>query len=93
MKLRKVKRLVRRTKKQLERGTFKGRIAPVSREMAGAIFVVANTSGYAVSVLKPTMADYILCVNKDGSYLVKGHKHWIKPQPFAYKEAVAVSYA
>ena len=89
MKLRKVKRLIRRTKKQLERGTFKGRIAPVSYDMAGAVFVVDDV----LVVLKITSNDCMYCRNKDGSYFLKNHKHWVKPRLIAYLEAVAVSYA
>lgn len=84
MKQRAIKRCIKRTKKQFDRGTYRGRMATVAVTIPGAIFVTLSTS-----ILRPVLDDCQWSF-KNGFPFSAGHAHWFGAK---YKLPVAVSYA
>lgn len=85
MKARKINRIARRVSKQYNRGTYKGRIAVLSTNMSGALFVT-----YAGSILQPTSDNCKWANNTNVADLNPSHKHWLVN---AHHLPVVVSYA
>lgn len=88
MKQQKINRLIRKVRKQVRRGTFKGRIAPMTHQMNGAILVFKEVQ----SVVKPTADDcmWALVFNEKIYPFEEGHIHWLIHTEYG---VVAVSYA
>ena len=84
MKQRAIKRCIKRTQKQLRRGTFKGRIAVLQPSMTGAVFAFEGLE----SILRANGRDCQWAFRNDWKF-TSGHSHWydsVRPT------AVAVSY-
>lgn len=84
MKQRAIKRCIKRTQKQLWRGTFKGRLAVVQPSMTGAVFAFDAVD----SVLRPNGNDCQLGLYA-GCGFKSNYSHCYKHK---YLTAVAVSY-
>ena len=83
MKQRAIKRCIKRAQKQVRRGTFKGRVLPVSFYAKGLVFVRSYQEGRTIYV-----NDNGIGWGK-GATLSKGggHGHWV-----GSKVEVAISY-
>lgn len=84
MKQRAIKRCIKRTQKQLRRGTFKGRLAVLQPSMTGAVFAFEDV----YSILRPNGNDCQWGF-RAGFKFKSGHSHWYMQ---GYLTAVAVSY-
>ena len=83
MKQRAIKRCIKRAQKQVRRGTFKGRVLPVSFYDKGLVFVINYQEGRTIYVNDNGIGW------GEGATLSKkgGHGHWV-----GQKVEVAISY-
>lgn len=83
MKQRAIKRCIKRTQKQLRRGTFKGRMRIVSFNAKGMVFVRSYKEGRTIYVNDKGIGWGVGAALGNGG----GHGHWV-----GSKVEVAISY-